>query len=375
MQSIGLSLATIVMIGLIAQAGKLVFEIPSSVLADRWHRRNTLIVATILMMVASALLPLATNALEYGLFVVLWTVYYAFKSGTDTAFIFDSLKSLGAENQFQRILARYHSWEYAGLVVSGVIAGWIVSVTNLQVPYWLTILPLTIGVIALWRLPEVRIVEQGERGKWWNHTLHAWHDIQKNALVWIVVLCAMLLALQLIWYEYYQIYGLVVHTPQLWFGILLAILCSGLIVGAEITRRVRTTKQMVGLFWLVIAATHIVGLLVAQFAFYLVVLFVAMVAMQVLYLNFITAINQGVGSTRRATVISLAGSASQLLFLGLAILFRVVTDSRGVQAAFLTASVPLLVLGSIDIICRIPWLTRKQSPDTLAQSEVSSEVR
>ncbi len=364
MQSIGLSIATIVMIGLVAQAGKMIFEIPSSVLADRWNRRNTLIIGTFIMVAASAFLPLAKTALDYTIFVLLWTIYYAFKSGTDTAFIFDSLKSYKAEKHFQHILARYRSWEYAGLIVSGLAAGFIAVLTNLQIPFWLTIVPLILGAAALWRLPEPKIESHDEQGQWWSHATYAWREIKERAIVWVLLLYAGLFALQFIWYEYYQVYGLSVHTPEVWFGSLMAALCLGLIAGAEITRRVVISKKIVALFWLILAATHLSGFLVTNFITYLLIIFGTMVAMQVLYLGFINTINQSIDSTRRATVISLAGSASQFIFLGLALLFRLVTDNWSVQLAFAAVSLPLLLLGLIDIIRRIPWLPANAKVDT-----------
>ncbi|HJQ09019.1 MAG TPA: MFS transporter [Candidatus Saccharimonadales bacterium] len=207
MQSIGLSIATIVTIGIVAQAGKMIFEIPSSVLADRWNRRNTLILGTLIMIIASALLPLAKTGLAYMLFGLLWTIYYAFKSGTDAAFIFDSLKGYGAQKHFQHVLARYRSWEYAGLIIAGLVAGLVAVATDLQVPFWLTILPLALGVVVLGRLPEPVAERHDEQSKWWSHAAYAWREIRERAIVWVVLLNAMLFALQFIWYEYYRTTG------------------------------------------------------------------------------------------------------------------------------------------------------------------------
>jgi MFS family permease len=377
MQSIGLSIATIVTIGLIAQAGKMVFEIPSSVLADRWNRRNTLILGTLIMVIASALLPLAKTGLEYTLFVLLWTAYYAFKSGTDTAFIFDSLRMYRAERQFQHILARYHSWEYIGLIVSGLVTGFIVTATNVQIPFWLTVVPLLCGAFVLWRLPEPRLENHDEQSKWWSHAVYAAREIKQRSIVWVVALYAMLFALLFIWYEYYQVYGLAVHTPDLWFGSLLAVMCLGLIAGAEITRRITITKKVIVLFWLVLAATHLSGFLVTSFVSCMLIIFVTMAAIQVLYLSFVNTINQNIGSARRATVISLAGSASQVMFLPLALLFRAATDAWSVQAAFTVASLPLLILGLVDVARRIPWLkvSSKSFEEPLAEIDGAGELR
>lgn len=368
-QSIGFSIATIVTIGLIVQAGKMVFEIPSSVLADRWNRRNTLIAATIIMMVSSALLPFTRAPLTYTLAMLLWTVYIAFKSGTSEAFIFDSLKELKAEKSFQQVLARFESLEFMGLIVSGLIAGIVASWTNLQVPFWLTLLPLIAGVIALLRLPEPAIERNFDGSRWWHHARDAWAEIRANAILWVVLLYAMLLGFQTIWYEYYQLYGLAVHTPEIWFGSLIAVLCLGLIVGSELTRKFSPTKKRLTIIWIVLALAHVIGLVTASFVGFLLILFVTMVCMQILYLSLIAVLNHSVGSSRRATIISLGGSVSQILFLGLAVTFRFVVDHIGVQAAFLIAALPLILLGAIDILRKISWLTGVHSIEAEAHTQ------
>ncbi len=357
-QDIGFSLATIVTVGLIVQAGKMVFEIPSSVLADRWNRRNILILATIIMMLSSTLLPFTRTPLTYTLAMLFWTVYIAFKSGTGEAFIYDSLKQLKAEKSFQKVLARFESLEFIGLIISGLSAGIIAKWTNLQVPFWLTVLPLAVGVMALLRLPEPAIERKVEGSKWWHHAVDAWQEIRSNAIRWVVLLYAMLFGLQTIWYEYYQIYGLAVKTPEAWFGSLIAVLCLGLIVGSELAGKFTATKKTLILTWVILAATHITGLFNTTFVGFLLIMFVVMVCMQVLYLSFITVINQSVGSSRRATIISLGGSVSQVLFLGLALLFRLAVQKWSAQVAFLGASAPLVLLGVIDILRRIPWLSK-----------------
>lgn len=373
MQSIGLGVTAIITIGLVAQASKMIFEIPSSILADRWNRRNMLILGSVIMIIASVLLPFAKTEIAYLLLVLLWTIYHAFKSGTDVAFIFDSLKNYDAKDQFQHVLSRYRSLEYAGLVVSGLAAGFIAAATNLQVPFWLTILPLMLGMLALWRLPEPPIARHKGSDRWWKHATSAWHEVKVKSITWVMLLNALLLALQLIWYEFYQIYGLAVQTPQLFFGSLLAILCLGLIVGAEITRRITASKKTIVLFWLLLVSAHLTGFFVNNFISFLVVILVTMIAMQVLQLHFIDTINHAVGSTRRATIISLAGGVSQLLFLVLALLFRAVADIWSVQSAFLVASLPLIILGVVDVIRRIPWL--RTNTTIIEPGAAQSDVR
>lgn len=357
-QSVGLSIASIVFIGIVAQTGRMLFEIPSSILADRWHRRNMLILASGIMIIASIVIPLTRTPSSYALAVLLWTIYFAFKSGTDAAFIFDSLKAHKAESSFERVFARYGTLEFVGLIVSSLAAGLIASTTNLTVPFWLTVAPLLTGIIVLSRLPEPP-VERKRGESWWSHTGQAWAEVKKNGIVWVMLLYSVMFAMQFLWYEYYQLYGLAVAVPEVWFGSILAVLCLGLIVGSEIVRKFSISKKTAVVLWAIITVTHLGGLLISQAFGFLLALFVTMASLRMLGLGFINVINQNIGSRRRATVISLGGSASQLLFLGFALIFRIAINKFGAPTAFAISSVPLLVLGMVDIIRRTPWVTEK----------------
>src|SRR5258706_15140579 len=75
-------------------------------------------------MLASAIL--AVSMLAYGLATsyvlilvsnVAWGLGFTFRSGADTALLFDSLKQLGREGEFQRINARF--WALRSLATLG----------------------------------------------------------------------------------------------------------------------------------------------------------------------------------------------------------------------------------------------------------------
>lgn len=373
-QSLGFAVSTIVVIGIVAQASKILFEVPSSILADKWHRRNTLVIASAVMVLTSIGLTFIKTPFAYGVFILLWALYYALKSGTDAAFIYDSLKAYGAEKQFQKVLARYGTFEYIGLIVSSLLAGVIATQTNLKVPFWITVIPLIIGIGILLSLAEPPIEREQESEAWWKHAGQAWQEIRKQHLLWVVSLYGLLYGVQFLWYEYYQLYGLAVKTPEVWFGALLAILCLGLIVGGELVRKYTITKRIITYTWILLTAMFLTGPLINTFPKFLIALFFTMIALKVLYLSFVKVINDSIGSKRRATVISLGGAISQVLFLVLALSFQQVIKDHSVQVAFLVAGLPLLVLGFFDIIRKVPWLKTDANP-TLNTNDLPGEPR
>ena len=274
MQSIGITIATIVVIGIVAQAGKLIFEIPSSILADRWSRRKSLLLASFIMLLASILIPFANSPITYVSLILLWTLFIAIKSGTDVAFIFDSLRDVKHANRFQNVMGRYHSWGLLGLIISSTVAGFVADATNLQIPFWLTVIPITLGAITIYRMSDPPIDKESTSGNIWLHAKDSWSDIKRNSLVWVALLYASLLSLQLVWYEYYQLFGISVNTPESVFGISLAVLCLGLISGSELAHRVDFGKKIISVSWVLIVISHLLGILVTDFIGFLIVLYI-----------------------------------------------------------------------------------------------------
>src|SRR3990167_2332421 len=88
---IGITTQQIVLMGILAQGSRMIFEIPSSILADRWSRRNVLIASNIAMIICSLVLGISSNFTEYLVGSIFWGLSYALSSGTYEAYTYDLL--------------------------------------------------------------------------------------------------------------------------------------------------------------------------------------------------------------------------------------------------------------------------------------------
>ncbi len=130
----GLTLAQVTLIDVPFWLCIIVLQIPGAALADRFGRKPVLIGSAGAFSMAIVFFGLATSFwLLLGSYLV-WGIGFALLWGTESAFIFDSLKALGREEEYPRIYGRgvaiATSAQVAGLLLGAPLA----SATNLETP-------------------------------------------------------------------------------------------------------------------------------------------------------------------------------------------------------------------------------------------------
>ncbi|MBI2672859.1 MFS transporter [Candidatus Woesearchaeota archaeon] len=125
----------------------LIFEIPTGAFADLFGRKKTMIIASFLSVIAITLLALSTNFYMLVIFAVIFAFKNTLNSGTEEAFFYDSLKKLGREKDYKKILGRMEVLVQVGSFI-GAIAGGFMASYFLRLPFLLTI-PITVFELIL----------------------------------------------------------------------------------------------------------------------------------------------------------------------------------------------------------------------------------
>ena len=102
----GLTLGQVTLIDVPFWLSIIVLQIPAAAIADRWGRKPTLLASAAAFAAAVTFFGLATNFWLILCSYMVWGVAFALLSGTESAFIYDSLKAMGREAEYPKIYGR-----------------------------------------------------------------------------------------------------------------------------------------------------------------------------------------------------------------------------------------------------------------------------
>ncbi len=109
-------------------------QIPAAAFADRWGRKPTLIASASAFALAITLFGLASSFPLLLLSYLIWGLAFSLLNGTESAFIYDTLKGLGREHEYQRIYGRCWAIMTAGGLAGTLIGAPVADATSLPFP-------------------------------------------------------------------------------------------------------------------------------------------------------------------------------------------------------------------------------------------------
>ncbi len=128
-------------------------EIPTGYIGDRVGRRNSLLVGTVLIAGSLLGLGLAESFLPFAGLYVAWSLGYTFRSGSEDAWLYDTLADAIGEEMFTLIRGRGEAVALGIGVVAAVIGGYLGGI-DLSYPWFVASGVTALGVPALLTMGE-----------------------------------------------------------------------------------------------------------------------------------------------------------------------------------------------------------------------------
>jgi MFS family permease len=113
-------------------------EVPTGAIADRFGRRVSLMLASAMLAVAVFVFGIADNYFVILISYSAWGLAQTFQSGADGAILYDSLKLIGREDDFQKIIGRLWAVTSLAVLVAILIGAPIAAATSLSFPIMLS---------------------------------------------------------------------------------------------------------------------------------------------------------------------------------------------------------------------------------------------
>jgi MFS family permease len=217
-QARGFSLAQYTTVDAVWYISTLVFEVPTGVITDRYGKKFSLLVATLVQSLSLFILAFGRSFLSIVVSYVLWGLGASFETGTHDALIYDSLKQIGRQGDYRRIRGRITTLTILAGALGSILVGYLGGI-ELALPIALTasIALLTCPLILFFTEPESPSAREP------SHLLHIRESVQyvlHHRLVALLILYSTIVVTA-VWglHDFYQPYlkafGVTVETTGL----------------------------------------------------------------------------------------------------------------------------------------------------------------
>lgn len=218
----GLSFTEIMILQSIAAIAVVLFEVPTGAVADKIGRKESILLGSLLWAVSLGIYVVGTSFPMFILAEVIFSLGATFKSGADNALIYDSLKVMGREKEFQSIEGKARSFALYAQAIGSIIAGFVYEV-NTNLPFLISILFMVVTILISLRFKEPPI--EGKVGKYGINYIEQIKESGKFILSHekikaIIIFTMMFFVFYRTAFFYYQPYMEAVKIPVRYFGII-----------------------------------------------------------------------------------------------------------------------------------------------------------
>jgi MFS family permease len=225
MHSIGFDDAGVALMVAAYSTLMLIAETPSGIMADRWSRKGTLMVASVLLSLASLICGLATEPTLFIIGALAWGTFFSMYSGTYDSIIYDTVKEeTGTGDLYEKYFGRFRFVDSIGLISGALVGGAVGAWLGLEWAFWLSV-PLGIGsLIALALFKESTLHKEGQHDSVVAHVRETFKMVlgQPVLLPLVGLIVTIILALVMV-YEFNQLWLIALNTPPAWFGVAVSI--------------------------------------------------------------------------------------------------------------------------------------------------------
>ncbi|WP_117594444.1 MFS transporter [Haloprofundus halophilus] len=149
----GLSFTQIAILEALYNLTTLFGEIPTGYIGDRVGRRNSLLIGTSIIALTLLGIGLSNSFLPLAGLYVCWSMGYNFRSGSEDAWLYDTLTDDLSEDEFARVRGRGESVALAVGAGAAVVGGYLGSI-DLSYPWFVAAGVTSIGVVVLLSLDD-----------------------------------------------------------------------------------------------------------------------------------------------------------------------------------------------------------------------------
>jgi MFS family permease len=297
----------------------LLFEIPCGAIADYISRKFSLILGALITALAALIYGSYPYIFIFAIGETLWAFASALISGTDQAFIYDTLRKLKRENDITKITARNRSFMLFGIAISAPIGSIIGAYLSLNLVMTLMFIPFFIAALVALTLREPN--HELEKKKTDNYVAvikSGFKELKRNNILRILAFEMIItesMVFFLIWT--YQIYLEALNFQLVFFGIvsssmtIIQIVFNNLV--PKLIPRVKNKKRFLQIYTLIPGIGYILMALIFFIPISIPLILTIIGFGFSRSIIFVKSINKQIETQNRATVLSTINMVASLI--------------------------------------------------------------
>jgi MFS family permease len=324
----------------------IIFDVPSGVLADKWKRKYTLLLALGCFIIACIMGGASQAWVQYLPMNILLGGFVVLTSGTFQAMMYDSLSDSGHEKDYDKHQGRSYALFLGGLGLSSLAGGYVADWFSMPTTYYLTAVVMVFAVVVAFSLMEPKSHKQVADRKLKEHVKFSVRQIFASRL--LLQLALLITAAGVLRGTYNEYSGLLfialglTAIPMGYAGAAKWLVSSlGQVVAPKIGRQ---ALKLTPLFFICFLFFSLL-----QTPWTLVFFYIAGFLYSIIANQTEAAIQDNTPSEIRATTLSVMSFASNVLLVPLGLLFGWIAQQTNVFNAY-------LMIGVIGVLYLLSWL-------------------
>ncbi|MCK4238405.1 MAG: MFS transporter [Candidatus Lokiarchaeota archaeon] len=323
-------------------------EIPSGAIADFIGRKPALSLSALSIAFAAILYSIIPNFLLFIFAETLWGLGLALMSGTEEAFLYNTLRKLGKEDKLPKILARNRTMNLIALTLSAPIGSIIAVFISLQFAMTCLAFVYMGAFIASLTFKEPIYKEEYKSERYLNIIKDGFKELKKNKILRILCFDRLLInVLIFLLFWTYQPYLQEINVHILFFGLITSMMNIVNVIFINLIPKFgkwfKSKIRLLILFNLITGFSYIFLGLTTNVLLGIVIILIIVAFGYPRYLLYVNGINSQVESENRATILStvnMFGSLIQAIiypFIGIIVMWNI-------YAFFIIIGISIIIL-------------------------------
>lgn len=314
----------------------ILFDVPSGVLADKWKRKYTLLLALGCLIASCIWGGLSSTWIQYLPMSVLLGGFMVLTSGTFQAMMYDSLRDSGHQKDYDKHQGRAYALFLGSLGLSSLAGGYLADWFGMSATYFLTTAVIVLAIIVALGLVEPKSQKQVADRKLKEHIRYSIQQVLASRL--LLQLALLITAAGVLRGSQNEYSGLLfialglTAIPMGYAGAAKWLISSlGQVVAPKIGRKVLRLTPLFFISFLVFS--------LLQTPWTLVFFYIAGFLYSIIVNQAEAAVQDNTPSEVRATTLSLLSFASNVLLVPLGLLFGWIAQQTNIFNAYLMIAI------------------------------------